>query len=79
MLSLLQMNISQQEYQTKYEEYLRRTNQRNILENAQSHHSLIDDGGGEDDAIETKHLYKFTNSGNVNIWRKEFWTLHFSF
>ncbi|XP_055598610.1 uncharacterized protein LOC129748136 [Uranotaenia lowii] len=73
------MNISQQEYETKYREYLERVNRRNAnrelnrrirrdveFEPEQETESMADDDtpDEEDSWVEQRHLYSFPNSGH---------------
>ncbi|XP_053688072.1 uncharacterized protein LOC128737459 [Sabethes cyaneus] len=63
------MNISQQEYETKYREYLervnRRSNQRRLLLQGQDETDDLDeDDEDEHPLVETRHLYSFPNSGH---------------
>ncbi|XP_058459760.1 bone morphogenetic protein 6 [Malaya genurostris] len=60
------MNISQQEFETKYREYLGRVNRRGNLHRLLQQQELFETDGGEGDENghlwETRHLYSFPNS-----------------
>ncbi|XP_055625064.1 bone morphogenetic protein 5 [Toxorhynchites rutilus septentrionalis] len=60
------MNVSQQEYETKYREYLERVNRRNSLQRLQRQldHDETDDYVGADSLLESRHLFSFPDSGH---------------
>ncbi|XP_055534123.1 uncharacterized protein LOC129723745 [Wyeomyia smithii] len=62
------MNISQQEYETKYREYLERVNRRSsqqrLLQLGQDETDDLDEDEHEHPLVETRHLYSFPNSGH---------------
>ncbi|XP_058830400.1 uncharacterized protein LOC131689369 [Topomyia yanbarensis] len=61
------MNVSQQEFETKYREYLERVNRRSNLQRLLQQQGLDETDGGEGELeeghlVETRHLYSFPNS-----------------
>lgn len=69
------MNVSQQEYETKYREYLERVNRRNSLRRLLNHQQQrqpehfetdgYDDFADEAGLAEQRFLYSFPNSGEI--------------